>query len=195
MIPNYPYPPKMDEDCLYLNIYTPAESPEDRLPVMMYIHGGGLQQWYGSDYEYCGDALCRQGVILVSITYRLNVFGFLTHPELAVESEHGSSGNYGLLDHIQALKWIRENIAAFGGDPYNVTCFGQSGGARWQRTISPMPRSNPEAASAVGSRPPQRNGWSSAVWSLWNLWAAGALRKCALCPGRRSVTRTTGWAA
>ncbi len=130
MIPNYPYPPKMSEDCLYLNVYTPAESPDEKLPVMMYIHGGGLQQWYGSDYEYCGDKLCAQGVILVSITYRLNIFGFLTHPELSAESEHNSSGNYGFLDHIQALKWIRENIAAFGGDPYNVTCFGQSGGAR-----------------------------------------------------------------
>lgn len=129
-MPGFPYPPKMSEDCLYLNVYTPAVTGSERLPVMMYIHGGGLQQWYGSDYEYCGSKLCAQGVILVTITYRLNVFGFFTHPELARESGHDSSGNYGILDMIHALKWIRENIAAFGGDPYNVTCFGQSGGAR-----------------------------------------------------------------
>ncbi len=141
-IPNYPYPPRMDEDCLYLNVYTPASSPDERLPVMMYIHGGGLQQWYGSDYEYCGDKLCAQGVVVVSITYRLNVFGFFTHPELAAESESGTSGNYGIMDQIQALKWIRENIAGFGGDPYNITCFGQSGGARATAAIccSPLAR-------------------------------------------------------
>ena len=129
-IPNYPYPPKMSEDCLYLNIYTPAESKEERLPVLFYIHGGGCQQWYGSDYEYCGDAFCSKGCIVVSITYRLNVFGFFVHPELAKESPTGTSGNYGLMDQIQALKWVYENIEAFGGDPQNITVFGQSSGGR-----------------------------------------------------------------
>ncbi len=127
-MPNYPYPPKMSEDCLYLNIYTPAESASDKLPVMMYIHGGGCQQWYGSDYEYCGDNFCKQGCILVSINYRLNIFGFYTHPELSAESGHNASGNYGLMDQIQALKWIYENISGFGGDPENITIFGQSAG-------------------------------------------------------------------
>ena len=130
LIDNYPYPPKMSEDCLYLNIYTPAKSREDRLPVMIYIHGGGCQQWYGSDYEYCGDGFCRQGVILVSINYRLNVFGYFCHPELAKESGHNASGNYGLMDQIKAVKWVKENIEGFGGDPNNLTVFGQSAGGR-----------------------------------------------------------------
>ena len=129
-IKNYPYPPKMSEDCLYLNIYTPAESDEERLPVMLYIHGGGCQQWYGSDYEYCGDRFCDHGVILVSISYRLNVFGFFTHPDLAKESGQDASGNYGLLDQIMALRFVYENISAFGGDPDNITVFGQSSGGR-----------------------------------------------------------------
>ena len=163
-IPNYPYPPKMSEDCLYLNIYTPAKSADDKLPVMMYIHGGGLQQWYGSDYEYCGDSFCAQNVILVSITYRLNVFGFYTHPELEAESEHHSCGNYGILDMIQALKWIRENIAGFGGDPYNVTCFGQSGGARATEALccSPLAKdyithASIQSGGGIGSRVIDRN--------------------------------------
>ncbi|MBQ6559944.1 MAG: carboxylesterase family protein [Erysipelotrichaceae bacterium] len=130
LIPNYPYPPKMSEDCLYLNIYTPAETKEEKLPVLFYIHGGGCQQWYGSDYEYCGDAFCSKGCIVVSITYRLNVFGFFAHPELAKESSSGTSGNYGLMDQIQALKWVYENVEAFGGDPKNITVFGQSSGGR-----------------------------------------------------------------
>ncbi|MBR2702162.1 MAG: carboxylesterase family protein [Erysipelotrichaceae bacterium] len=158
MIENYPYPPKMSEDCLYLNIYTPADSENDRLPVMMYIHGGGLQQWYGSDYEYCGDNFCRQGCILVSITYRLNIFGYFTHPELAKENEHGSSGNYGLLDQIQALKWIHENIRAFGGDPDNITVFGQSAGGRSALALAVSPLSRDlvrhvsiQSAGGIGS--------------------------------------------
>ena len=142
VIENYPYPPKMSEDCLYLNIYTPAESENDRLPVMMYIHGGGLQQWYGSDYEYCGDNFCRQGCILVSITYRLNIFGYYVHPELAAESGHDFSGNYGLLDQIQALKWLHENIRAFGGDPDNITVFGQSAGGRSSLALAVSPLSH-----------------------------------------------------
>lgn len=163
-IPNYPHPPRMSEDCLYLNIYTPANSPEDKLPVMMYIHGGGLQQWYGSDYEYCGDGFCCQGIILVSITYRLNVFGFYTHPELEAESEHHSCGNYGILDMLQALKWLRENIAQFGGDPENITCFGQSGGARATAALccSPLAKdyiahASIQSGGGVGSRVPNRN--------------------------------------
>ena len=142
MIENYPYPPKMSEDCLYLNIYTPAESDKDRLPVMMYIHGGGCQQWYGSDYEYCGDHFCEKGCILVSITYRLNVFGFFAHPELDEEAEYHSSGNYGLLDQIAALRWIYENIHAFGGDKDNITVFGQSSGGRSTMSLlcSPLTR-------------------------------------------------------
>lgn len=141
-IENYPYPPKMSEDCLYLNIYTPARSCDDRLPVMMYIHGGGCQQWYGSDYEYCGDGFCSKDCILVSINYRLNVFGFFVHPDLNREDPHGASGNYGLQDQIQALKWVYENIEGFGGDKNNITVFGQSSGGRSTMALlcSPLTR-------------------------------------------------------
>ena len=129
-MPGYPYPPRMDEDCLFLNVYTPAETASDKLPVMFYIHGGGLQTWYGSCYEYCGDGLCDHGAVVVTINYRLNVFGFFAHPELSRESGRNASGNYGIMDMIAALKWVRENIAGFGGDPDNIMIFGQSGGGR-----------------------------------------------------------------
>lgn len=159
-IDNYPYPPKMSEDCLYLNIYTPAESEEDRLPVMIYIHGGGLQQWYGSDYEYCGDGFCEQGVILVSITYRLNVFGYFCHPDL--KREQGHSGNYGLMDQIMAVKWIKENIAGFGGDPKNLTVFGQSAGGRSSLALACSPlskdmisRISVQSAGGLGTMMPE----------------------------------------
>jgi len=159
MIPNYPYPPKMSEDCLYLNIYTPAQAPDDKLPVLFYIHGGGCQQWYGSDYEYCGDSFCREGCIVVSITYRLNIFGFFVHPELAAESGHNASGNYGMMDQIQALKWVYENIAGFGGDPERITVFGQSAGGRSSLAVASSPLSRPyvrrisvQSAGGVGGR-------------------------------------------
>jgi carboxylesterase type B len=125
-VEGFPYPPKMSEDCLYLNIWTPANTENDKLPVCVYIHGGGLQQWYGSDYEYCGDKFCEHGCIVVGITYRLNVFGFFAHPDL--EDENHSSGNYGLLDQIKAIQWVYENIENFGGDKNKIMCFGQSAG-------------------------------------------------------------------
>ncbi len=127
-IANYPYPPKMSEDCLYLNIYSPALTDSDKLPVCFYIHGGGLQQWYGSDYEYCGDQFCKEGCIVVTITYRLNVFGYFACKELEEENEYQASGNYGLLDQIKALKWVYENIEYFGGDKERIMVFGQSAG-------------------------------------------------------------------
>ncbi|WP_292214137.1 carboxylesterase/lipase family protein [Butyrivibrio sp.] len=133
--PGYAYPPQMDEDCLYLNVYTPANSPDDMLPVMVYIHGGGLQAWYGSCYEYCGDGFCEKGCIVVTINYRLNVFGFYVNKELAKESGNNASGNYGIMDQIMAIRWVKENIKGFGGDPENITIFGQSGGARAVQAI------------------------------------------------------------
>lgn len=157
-IENYPYPPHMSEDCLYLNIYTPAVSKEDKLPVMIYIHGGGLQQWYGSDYEYCGDNFCKNGCVLVSVTYRLNIFGFFVHPELARESGHDASGNYGIMDQIQALRWVYENIEGFGGDPDNITVFGQSAGGRCSLALACSPlsrdmvrRISVQSAGGIGS--------------------------------------------
>ena len=135
------YPPKMNEDCLYLNIWTPAKSADEKLPVMMWLHGGGVQTGYGHEIEFDGDEYCRRGVILVTVNYRLNVFGYFSHPELGAENEYGASGNYGLMDQIQALKYIRDNIAAFGGDPDNVTVFGQSGGGRSTQAICCSPLS------------------------------------------------------
>ncbi|MGI6577478.1 MAG: carboxylesterase/lipase family protein [Eubacteriales bacterium] len=124
----FPCPMPMSEDCLYLNIWTPTTSPDARLPVMMWIHGGGYMGGYSYEMEFDGEAFCRRDVILVTVTYRLGPLGFLAHPDLSKGSANGVSGNYGILDQIQALKWIQKNIAAFGGDPDNVTIFGQSAG-------------------------------------------------------------------
>ena len=119
----------MSEDCLYLNIWTPATSGDEKLPVMMWIHGGAYIVGYGHEMEFDGEAFCKRGVILVTINYRLGIFGYFAHPALSKESPMATSGNYGLLDQIRALEWIRDNISAFGGDPDNVTIFGQSAGA------------------------------------------------------------------
>ena len=119
--------PKMSEDCLYLGIATPAKSTADRLPVMVWIHGGGFQtEHYGGDLW---KHLARRGVVIVSVEYRTGALGFMAHPELTKESKNGHSGNYGLLDQIFALQWVQRNIANFGGDPSKVTIFGESAGA------------------------------------------------------------------
>lgn len=115
------------EDCLYLNVYTAAKTPKDRLPVMVWIHGGALRTGAGSDYD--GEELARKGVVVVTINYRLGVFGFFAHPELTKESDRNASGNYGLQDQIAALEWVQKNVAAFGGDVKRVTIFGESAGS------------------------------------------------------------------
>jgi para-nitrobenzyl esterase len=102
------------EDCLYLNVYTAAKSNEKR-PVMVWIHGGALTSGSGSIYN--GEALAKKGVVVVTVNYRLGVFGYFAHPELTKESDHNGSGNYGLQDQVAALQWVQKNIAAFGGDP------------------------------------------------------------------------------
>jgi para-nitrobenzyl esterase len=122
-------PPTVSEDCLYLNIWTPAKSVHQHLPVLVWIYGGGYINGSASMPLYWGDRLAHKGVIVVTIAYRLGPLGFLAHPELTRESPHHSSGNYGLMDQIAALEWIQRNIAAFGGDPKNVTIAGQSSGA------------------------------------------------------------------
>ncbi len=141
-----PYPPsdvypdnteQYSEDCLFLNVWTGANSsaePDagssaDARPVMVWIHGGSNTRGSGSYREFDGSALARKGVVVVTINYRLNVFGFLAHPELTAESPNRSSGNYAILDQIAALEWVRDNIFAFGGNPNNVTIFGESSGA------------------------------------------------------------------
>ena len=122
-------PEPLSEDCLYLNIWTAADSPGERRPVMLWIHGGGLTRGSGSSRIYDGEELARKGVVLVTINYRLGVFGFLAHPGLTAESAHRSSGNYGFLDQVAALQWVHRNIAQFGGDPGRVSIFGQSAGS------------------------------------------------------------------
>ena len=118
----------MSEDCLYLNVWTRAESAAAELPVMVWIHGGGWSSGSNSVPIYDGEAFADNDVVLVSVNYRMNAFGWMAHPALSEESEQGVSGNYGILDNIAALEWVRDNIAGFGGDPDNVTIFGESAG-------------------------------------------------------------------
>ncbi len=122
-------PDRASEDCLYLNVWAPAKTADGRLPVMVWIHGGGFTTGSGGSPLYDGTALARRGAVLVTINYRLGPFGFLAHPLLSKESPEGVSGNYGLLDQVAALGWVRRNIAAFGGDPGCVTIFGESAGS------------------------------------------------------------------
>jgi para-nitrobenzyl esterase len=121
-------PGAMSEDCLNLNILTPASKSSERLPVMVFFHGGGLSVGTGNSTTYCNSALPAQGVVVVTVNSRLGAFGYFSHPALATESDKGSSGNYGTLDLIASLEWVKKNIAAFGGDAGNVTIFGESGG-------------------------------------------------------------------
>jgi len=130
----------MSEDCLYLNVWSPAETADERLPVMAWLYGGGHHVGSGSARLYWGDRLARKGVIIVTLNYRLGAFGMMAHPELSNEAPYGASGNYLLLDQIAALEWVRENIAAFGGDPDNVTLFGQSAGATSISRLIAAPR-------------------------------------------------------
>ncbi len=117
------------EDCLYLNVWTPADTSAGKLPVMVWIYGGGFVGGATSEPRQDGASLAAKKVIVVSMNYRLGVFGFLAHPGLVKESEHHAAGNYGLIDQVAALQWVQRNIAAFGGDPQNVTIFGESAGS------------------------------------------------------------------
>src|ERR1700722_10479031 len=121
-------PPKVSEACLYLNIWTPAKSAQEHLPVTVWIYGGGYTNGSASMPLYWGDQLAHKGFIVITVAYRLGPLGYLAYPELTRESPHHSSGNYGLMDQIAALEWIQRNISAFGGDPKNITIAGQSAG-------------------------------------------------------------------
>jgi len=139
----------MSEDSLYLNIWKPAGTVKDA-PVLVYIHGGSLmtgQPWYA---DYSGEGLARGGVVVVNMGYRLGVFGFFADPELAAESPTGATGNYGLLDQIKALEWVRDNIAAFGGDPDNVTVAGESAGSACVTALCTSPLAKGLFRRAVG---------------------------------------------
>jgi para-nitrobenzyl esterase len=127
------------EDCLYLNVWTPQLKPGVHLPVMVWLHGGSNRIGSGTEPAYDGASLASRGVIVVTVNYRLGVMGFFAHPELTAESPHHSSGNYGLLDQIEALRWVKQNIAQFGGDPENVTLFGESAGSVDATTLMASP--------------------------------------------------------
>lgn len=139
------------EDCLYLNIWTPAAGKtEEKLPVALWIHGGGYREGFAFEPEMDGgEDWASRGVILVSVTYRLGVMGFFTHPLLSNESPNGVSGNYGLLDQVVALKWINKNIEQFGGDPNNITIFGQSAGAGSVKSLVASPLSKNLVSKAI----------------------------------------------
>jgi para-nitrobenzyl esterase len=141
---------RMDEDCLYLNVWTPAKSEAEKLAVMVWIHGGSNLNGAGSQREYDGARLASKGVVVVTINYRLDIFGFLAHPELTRESDTRSSGNYGLLDQIAALKWVQNNIAAFGGDAARVTVFGESAGSFDISLLTTSPLAKGLFARAIG---------------------------------------------
>jgi len=152
----------MSEDCLYLNIWSPASNPHERLPVMVWIYGGAGIRGAGSESCFDGQALARHGVVVVTFNYRLNVFGWFAHPELSRESSHRVSGNYAELDQIAALAWVRRNIGAFGGNPDAVTVFGQSsGGSCINRLLISPPagglfqRAILESAGALADRDPR----------------------------------------
>ncbi|MDO4549287.1 MAG: carboxylesterase family protein, partial [Clostridia bacterium] len=121
--------PNMSEDCLYLNVATPATSVDDNYPVIVYIHGGANMHGYSYEPEFDPTQLANKGVVVVTIGHRLGLFGYMATPELSEDSDYGSSGNYTLLDLIKGLEWVQENIASFGGDPSRVTIAGQSAGA------------------------------------------------------------------
>src|SRR5215217_5112028 len=140
----------MSEDCLYLNVWVPAEPAEEQLPVLVYFYGGGNVAGDGSEPRYDGTRLAQRGIITLSVNYRLNIFGFFAHPELTQESPQHASGNYGYLDQAAALRWVRENIAAFGGDPGRITIAGESAGSISVSAQMASPLSKDLIAGAIG---------------------------------------------
>ncbi|CAN5894501.1 carboxylesterase family protein [soil metagenome] len=140
----------MSEDCLYLNVWTPAKSNKERLPVLVYFYGGGFIAGDGSEPRYDGESMAQRGIVTVTINYRLGLFGFFAHPELTKESPHQASGNYGLLDQAAALQWVKQNIAAFGGDPNKVTIAGESAGSFSVSAQMASPLARNLIAGAIG---------------------------------------------
>lgn len=140
----------LSEDCLYLNVWTPAKRNTKDLPVLLYYYGGGNSAGDGSEPRYDGESMAKKGIVVVTCNYRLNVFGFLAHPELSAEAPYKASGNYGMLDQSAALKWVQKNIAAFGGDPKKVTIAGESAGSIAVSMQMSSPLSRNLIAGAIG---------------------------------------------
>lgn len=140
----------VDEDCLYLNIWSPSTTGKDKLPVLVYFYGGGFMAGDGSEPRYDGESMARRGIVAITVNYRLGVFGFLSHPELTKESPYHGSGNYGLLDQSAALQWVQKNIAAFGGDPKRITIAGESAGSFSVCAQMASPLSRNIIAGAIG---------------------------------------------
>lgn len=142
--------PGVSEDCLFLNVWSPAKSANEKLPVLVYFYGGGFIAGDGSESRYDGESMAKKGIVTLTVNYRLGVFGFLAHPELSKESAHKSSGNYGLLDQQAALKWVQDNISAFGGDPKRVFIAGESAGSISVSAQMASPLSKNLIAGAIG---------------------------------------------
>lgn len=140
----------MSEDCLYLNVWTPVKLGQEKLPVLVYFYGGGFIAGDGSEPRYDGESMAEKGIVTVTVNYRLGIFGFFAHPDLAKESPHNASGNYGLLDQHAALEWVHKNIAAFGGDPRRVTIAGESAGSISVSAQMASPLSKGLFAGAIG---------------------------------------------
>ena len=140
----------VSEDCLYLNVWTPAQGADAKLPVLVYFYGGGFNAGDGSEPRYDGESMARRGIVVVTVNYRLSVFGFFAHPELTKESPRHASGNQGWLDQVAALEWVQKNIAAFGGDPARVTIAGESAGSISVSALMASPLSKGLIAGAIG---------------------------------------------
>lgn len=150
---------KMSEDCLYLNVWTGAKSASEKLPVMVWIYGGGYYTGSGSQPMYDGEALAKKGAVIVTFNYRLGPFGFFSYPELTKESDRRGAANFGVLDSIAALEWVKKNIARFGGDPRHVTIFGESAGAGMVANLLAIPQAKGLFVRAMG----ESSAWSTAT--------------------------------
>jgi len=140
----------VNEDCLYLNVWTPATRNTKNLPVLVYFFGGGFVAGDGAEPRYDGESMAKKGIVAITVNYRLNIFGFLAHPELSAEAPYKASGNYGLLDQLAALQWVRQNVEAFGGDPNKVTIAGESAGSISVSVQMASPLAKGLIAGAIG---------------------------------------------
>lgn len=148
----------ISEDCLFLNVWTPKHEPEQKLPVLVWIYGGGFVSGSAACPVYDGETFAKEGIVFVSLNYRVGIFGFMAHPDLTAESPNHASGNYALLDQVAALQWVHDNIAAFGGDPSKVTIMGQSAGSMAVQSLVASPLTKGLISGAIA----QSGGMSSA---------------------------------